>query len=250
MALNLVSVLPPSRAATLRRIGARSIKDELHGPRFVLDYRRGDISVVDRVCWDGKRIGRVLTSIESVSDENRPWGVAASRPLHAAHRRALRLLQRGEVTMRLCTSARRVNCWRRRGRTRPYGLDGIKPLLGCCATGCRLRRRNSFSSRPGRDCRTIRYCYSRAVFAGATRDRRCLAEYHHLPDLKPTPPKTDTIRSDSMVRLTREDVDDIKRRRVDHLKMAAAWLRESLEADASNWRPSSSRSSAVAAKPE
>ena len=150
---------------------------------------------------------------------------------------ALRLLQRGEVTSCACAHRRGESTAGEGGAGSPpcTRLDGIKPLLGCCATGCRLRRRNSFSSRPERDCRTIRYCYSRAVFCRSdslTDD--VLPNIIHLPDLKPTPPKTDTIPSDSMVRLTREDVDDIKRRRVDHLKMAAAWLRESLEADASN----------------
>jgi tetratricopeptide (TPR) repeat protein len=215
------------------------IKSELRRYHdLILDYRRGAPDVADRVLvWDAKRLRRVLGSINGSNDESRPWATVrfmAGAMMHTDT--ALRLLDRGEVdaaSLHLDTASQLLQ---------KAGPEAVPYAARWYQTTSRVLRDRGLLERAEKLLETARarlprdstVLYESATLQELLATNTVLPNIIYLPDLKAPPPKPETSTGDSSVRVSREDIDDLKRRRAGQLNRAAAWLRESLESDSTN----------------
>jgi tetratricopeptide (TPR) repeat protein len=244
LAVTLLSAIAPLSVSTQTlpgEIERDDIKRELRRYHdLVVDYRRGAADVADRVLgWDAKRLGRVLASIDGVSDETRPWVTVRFKAAAMMHTdAALRLLDRGEVDaapLHIDAASRLLE---------KAGLEARPFAARWYQASARLLRDRGLFPRAEQFLETARVrlprdstvLYESATLQELLATNTVLPNIVYLPDLKAPPPSPQTSTLDSTVRVTREDIDDLKRRRAGQLNRAAGWLRESLAADGSNMR--------------
>jgi len=238
----LLSVIARSAVSTQTlpgEIERDEIKSDLRRYHdLVVDYRRGTTDVADRVLvWDGKRLRRVLLSIDGVNDETRPWVTARFKAAAMMHTdAALRLLDRGEVDaapLHIDTASQLLE--KAGPEVRPFAARWYQAASRVLRERRLLERAEQLletaRARLPRDSTVL---YESATLQELLAANTVLPNIVYLPDLK-APPRTPEARAvDSTVRVSREDIDDLKRRRAGQLSRAATWLRESLESDSTN----------------
>ena len=242
LVVTLLSVIAPSAASTETlpgEIERDEIKSELRRYQdLVVDYRRGTPDVADRVLvWDAKRLRRVLASIDGVNDETRPWLTVRFKAAAMMHTdAALRLLDRGEVDaapLHIDTASQLLE--KAGPEVRPFAARWYQAASRVLRErGLLERAEQLLETARARLPRDSTVLYESATLQELLAANTVLPNIVYLPDLK-APPRTPEPRAvDSTVRVSREDIDDLKRRRAGQLSRAATWLRESLESDSTN----------------
>ena len=242
LALALLSVIGPSSVFAQilpGEVERDQIKSELrHYHDMILDYRRGGADVVDRLlAWEIKRFGRILAAIEGTNDETRPWEPTRFKAAAMVHTdAALRLIDRSNMNAAVSHLDAASQLLGKGGADlRPYAARwyqaaarllqdrGSRPLVEQFLETARTRLPND----------------SMVLFESGTLHERMardgvLPTVVYAPDLRAPPANSEAREDASNRRITREDVDNLKRRRVEHLNRAAAFLRQSVAADDSN----------------
>ena len=242
LAFALVSVIAPSSVfpQVLPGEGERDqIKSELRQYHdLILDYRRGGASVVERLLtWDTRRFGRVLTAIEGTNDDTRPWEPIRFKAATMMHTdAALRLVDRSNMDAALShlDGASRL-LEKGRAELRPFAARwhqaaarllqdrGSIPLVEQFLDTARTRLPND----------------STILFESGTLHERMAGDtvvptIVYAPELRVGRAPTPTREDRSNRQITRDDVDNLTRRRTENLNQAAIFLRQSLAADDSN----------------
>ena len=205
---------------------------------LISDYRRGSTDVADRVLlWDAKRIRRVHGVIESSIDEARPWGTVRFKAATMMHTdAALRLLPRFEVDAALLHIDTASQLLKKSGPDiGPYAARWYQAVARLLRDRASLAIAEQFletaRDRLPHDSTVL---YESGALQELLATDNVLPNIIYLPDLRAPPSNAATSGVESLAPVTRGDVDDLKRRRAAKLNRAAAWLRESLEADNSN----------------
>ncbi len=242
LAFALVSVIAPSSvfAQLLPGEGERDqIRSELRQYHdLILDYRRGNAGVVERLlAWDTRRFGRVLTAIAGTNDDTRPWEPIRFKAAAMVHTdAALRLVERSNMDAALSHFDATSQLLEKGGaQLRPYAARWYQ----AAARLLQERGPPQLAERFLESARTRLPNDSTVLYeSGLLHERMAgdsvLPTIVYAPDLR-VPAANATARDDgSNRRITRDEVDNLKRRRAENLNRAAMFLRQSLAADDSN----------------
>lgn len=206
--------------------------------KLVADYRRGTADITDELVeWDAKRIRRLLAAIESVNDETRPWEAVRFKAAAMMHTDAARsLLERGQLQTALVQVDTASQLLMKAGpAVRSYASRWHQATARLLRTRASPAVSEAFlqtaRERLPNDSTVL---YESAILEELVASDTTIPLVVYLPDLNTPPPNPNSRNVDSMVRVTREDVDDLRRRRRERLNRATTWLRQSVEADPSN----------------
>lgn len=242
LAFALVSVIAPSSVFPQilpGEVERDQIKSELrHYHDLILDYRRGSAGVVERLLtWDTRKFGRVLNAIEGTNDDTRPWEPIRFKAAAMVHTdAALRLVERSNMDAAL--SHLDVG-----GRLLAKGGAELRPFAArWYQAAARLLQERGSPQLPERFLESARMrlpddstvLYESGMLHERMATDSVLPTVVHAPDLRAPPPASDAREDAPIRRITRDDVDNLKRRRADNLNRAALFLRQSLAADDSN----------------
>jgi tetratricopeptide (TPR) repeat protein len=242
LAFALVSVVAPSSAfpQLLPGEGDRDqIKSELrHYHDLILDYRRGSAGVVERLlAWDTRRFSPVLTAIDGTNDDTRPWEPVRFKAAAMVHTdAALRLLERSNMDAALSHLDVTSQLLEKGGvELRPYAARwyqaAARLLQERGPPQLAARFLESARTRLPNDPTVL---YESGMLHERMAGDSVLPTVVYAPDLRVPTPNATAREDGSNRRITREDVDNLKRRRVENLNRAAMFLRQSLAADDSN----------------
>jgi tetratricopeptide (TPR) repeat protein len=204
--------------------------------QLIVDYGRGD-DVTDKVVvWDESRTRRVLAAIGGPNDDTRPWSPVRFKAAAMMHTdAAVRLLNRAEqeAAVRHLDTAGRL-LMKAGSDADPYTARWYR------ATALLLRTRGlpdvaeKFLETARKQLpRNPTVLYESGALQEVLASDMVLPTVIYLRDLE-TPAGADGSRIGSAAPVAREDVDDLRRRRMERLNRAAGWLRASLDADGTN----------------
>jgi tetratricopeptide (TPR) repeat protein len=241
-AIALLSTLAPSSGSPqilpgeVERDRAKSELRLYH--EIILDYRRGSADVVARLlAWDTRRFGRILTAIEGTNDETRPWEPIRFKAAAMVHTdAALRLVERSNMEAALSHLDAASQLLEKGGaELRPYAARWYQAAAHLLQDRGSILLVEQFLD----SARTRLPNDSMVLFESGTLHERMASDnvlptVVSAPDLRAPPPTADAREEAPIRRITRDDVDNLKRRRIAHLNRAAVFLRQSVAADDSN----------------
>lgn len=204
---------------------------------LVLGYGRASNDALDRILlWDEKKLDRVLAVIDTERDEMRPWSTSRFKAAIMMHTdAALRVVDRSELDAALMHIETASQLMKKAGpQVRPYASRWYQAVARLFRDRNRISAAERFlqagRERLPHDSTVL---YESGALQELLATDNLLPTVIYLPDLS-TPPPNAGIEVGSPAALTAGDVDDLKRHRIERLKRAAGWLRESLEADPAN----------------
>lgn len=205
---------------------------------LILDYRRGSSGVVERLlAWDTRRFSRVLSAIEGTDDDTRPWDPIRFKAAAMVHTdAALQLVERADLD----TALSHLDV---AGQLLEKGGPELRPFAArWTQAAARLLQERGSSPLAERFLERARtrlpndptVLYESGMLHERMAGDSVLPTIAYAPELRVgrTPTPTGEDRSDRQI--TRDDVDNLKRRRAENLNQAAIFLRQSLAADDSH----------------
>jgi tetratricopeptide (TPR) repeat protein len=205
---------------------------------LILDYRRGSGGVVERLlAWDTRRLSRVLSAIDGRDDDTRPWDPIRFKAAAMVHTdAALQLVERADLD----TALSHLDV---AGQLLEKGDSGLRPYAArWTQAAARLLQERKSSPLAERFLERARMrlpndptvLYESGMLHERMAGDSVLPTVVYAPELgvgrTPTPTREDR----SNRQITRDDVDNLKRRRIENLNQAAIFFRQSLAADDSN----------------
>jgi tetratricopeptide (TPR) repeat protein len=230
------SVLPQTLPGEVERDQIKSELRLYHD--LILDYRRGNAGVVERLlAWDTGRFSRVLSAIEGTNDDIRPWDPIRFKAAAMVHTdAALQCVERMNLDAALSHLDLAGQLLEKGGaELRPYAARwtqaaarllqerGSSPLAERFLESARTRLPNDAT-----------VLYESGLLHERMAGDSVLPTVVYAPELRVGRAPTPTREDGSNRRITRDDVDNLKRRRAEHLNQAAMFLRQSLAADNAN----------------
>jgi tetratricopeptide (TPR) repeat protein len=230
------SVLPQTHPGEVERDQIKSELRLYHD--LILEYRRGTAGVVERLlAWDTRRFGRVLTAIEGTNDDTRPWEPSRFKAAAMMHTDAARqLVERADHDTALSHLDVAGQLLEKGGaELRPYAARWTQ-------AAARLLQERGASQLAERFLESARrwlpndstVLYESGLLHERMAGDSVLPIVVNAPELQVRRAHTPTGEDGLNRRITRDDLDNLKRRRAEHLNQAAIFLRQSLAADDSN----------------